>query len=279
MNLNSIRRQILFSTVRLDNDKTSGIPETGTGFLVMGYLDDGRGCPVVITNKHVVADAAKLTARFIARKPGVDEPNLGQEAEVKLPTDTWVGHPNDRVDVAAIPLGHGWDEIIKHCYNRVLPMSMLSTDTEDLEIDAIEEVTFVGYPSGLHDPKHFTPIARRGITATPIDMDMGGDPAFWVDGSVFGGSSGSPVYILDDRQPKPRFALVGIIAAAMQRLDKLPVRVGYAPHVDMAQALNLGVAFNARAIRETLETLMATAGGRIKPLGAAETEALTASAE
>jgi hypothetical protein len=152
-------------------------------------------------------------------------------------------------------------------FTRALPMSLLATEMPDLYTDAIEEITFIGYPDGRHDPKHLTPIVRRGITATPLDLDMGGAPTFLIDGSVFGGSSGSPVFLFnegayrgpDGLQIGTRIALVGIIAQTWIRGDALPVEVA-APHVKIAKELNLGVAFNSRAIKETVEVCAAATG-------------------
>jgi hypothetical protein len=241
---------------------------------MMGEVEGGDLCPVLVTNKHVVAGAARLNAHFVGKKADVDEPNLGSEVTVTLPADSWVGHPSENVDIAVIPLGPGWGTLTQHCFTRALPMSLLATDVAGFDSDAIEEITFVGYPSGLRDPKHFTPIARRGITATPLDMDMGGEPVFWIDGSVFGGSSGSPVFMLkegmyrvrDGMQFGTRFAVVGIVAATMTRQSEFPLHVASAPHIKIAQELNLGVAFNAQAIREAIAALIASGGRKIKPV-------------
>lgn len=65
------------------------------------------------------------------------------------------------------------------------------------EIDLIETVTFFGYPNGIWDTANFLPIARRGVTATPISIDFQGKKQFLIDASVFPGSSGSPVFIIN----------------------------------------------------------------------------------
>lgn len=263
MNVDTPGRQLLFSTVRITNVLTSGIPTTGTGFLVWVEMDQDRTSPLLVTNKHVVADSARLIAHFIKRKADIDAPDLGQGLDVSLDPRNWIGHPDPSVDVAVVPLALFYNQGIgQQVFTRALPLSVLATEVEDLYTDAIEEITFIGYPDGRHDPKHLTPIVRRGITATPLDLDMGGSPAFLVDGSVFGGSSGSPVFLLNEGTYRSsgggltigtRVALVGIIAATMVRRDQLPVEVASADHVKIAKELNLGVAFNSRAIKETIE--------------------------
>lgn len=272
MNVDTPGRQLLFSTVRITNVLNSGIPTSGTGFLLFVDLaEEGRISPLLVTNKHVVANSSRLAAHFIRRKGDVDEPDLGQGVEVTLDPTNWIGHPDASVDVAVVPLASIFQQHGHLLFTRALPMSLLATEITSLYTDAIEEITFVGYPDGRHDPKHLTPIVRRGITATPMDLDLGGNPTFLVDGSVFGGSSGSPVFLFNEgayRGPGglhlgTRIALVGIIAQTWVRGDALPIEVA-APHVKIAKELNLGVAFNSRAIKQTVEAFAAVAGLKLR---------------
>lgn len=56
----------------------------------------------------------------------------------------------------------------------------------------------VGYPKGLRDRANNLPIFRRGITATHPKFNYMGKPEFLVDMACFPGSSGSPVFILNE---------------------------------------------------------------------------------
>lgn len=56
----------------------------------------------------------------------------------------------------------------------------------------------VGYPRGLRDEKHNTPIIRQGITATHPALDYNNKPEFVIDIAAFPGSSGSPVLIYNE---------------------------------------------------------------------------------
>jgi hypothetical protein len=270
MDVNTPSKQMLFTTVRIMAHSPQGT-STGTGFLIDAKPAKDSHVPTVVTNKHVVAGATHLTFTFVARKPGENAPNLGEKRDFTFPvtTNPVVGHPNADVDVAAIPLhpvvAHAADEI----YYRILPPTLLPTAEEGAKFDALEEITFVGYPSGLADPVHHTPIVRRGITATPMAVRFGGRPVFLVDGSVFGGSSGSPVYLYNEGSYTDgtgglivgsRFVLVGIIAETLLRNTELPLAVSTTPHVKLAQELNLGVAFSWEAIAETLAELRKVLG-------------------
>ncbi|MGW1398839.1 hypothetical protein ACWCRF_09270 [Streptomyces sp. NPDC002405] len=140
MNVNTPGRQLLFSTVRIDNVLASGDVATGTGFLLFVDLEGGL-CPLLVTNKHVVAGAARLSATFIRRKPASDEPYLGQGVEVAVAPNAWFGHPNDRVDVAVLPLAGVLEQFGEQLFTRALPLSLLATEMPNLYVDAIEEIT------------------------------------------------------------------------------------------------------------------------------------------
>ena len=141
-------------------------------------------------------------------------------------------------------------------------------------MEAVDEVTFVGYPNGLFDSKSGTPIARRGVTATPITLDYEGWPAFLVDAPVFGGSSGSPVYsIQGGMRPNlngalvlgepERASLLGVLAAVYMRqvsgiVQALPAAqiVG---ELSMQQELDLGIVFRSSTIQECCQLIRASA--------------------
>ncbi|MHB1613211.1 MAG: trypsin-like peptidase domain-containing protein [Actinomycetes bacterium] len=232
-------KQLLFTTVRVVN-RGAGGESCGTGFIIDGSRDPSQSAPVLVTNKHVVKGAIQLELQFIKKHASENRPLLGERVSVTLadPGSHWVGHVDPAVDVAA-------------------------------DLDAIEEVIFVGYPDGHYDEAHLTPIVRRGITATPIALPFGGRPVFLLDGSVFGGSSGSPVFIYNNgmfRQGtnitmgQTRVLLVGIIAETMVRQNALPLQGAAVPHVRFSQELNLGVVFTWRAIDAAIDELFRVAG-------------------
>jgi hypothetical protein len=236
----------------------------GTGFLLHASIGSQKSLMFLATNKHVVEGATSLTLSFIARRPDVDLPALGLGVDVLIdnPTGIWVGHPDGEIDVALIHVGGIINALMGKIYYRSIPSTQMPSEGDGVYIDAVEEITFVGYPDGRQDPAHLTPIVRRGTTATPLELPFGGKPTFLIDGSVFGGSSGSPVFLMNNGMyrtgprevaPGNRLVLVGIIAATHVRENLWPVFVGTGPHVRIAQELNLGVVYNWTAINETIE--------------------------
>ncbi|MGL5353385.1 MAG: serine protease, partial [Clostridium sp.] len=63
---------------------------------------------------------------------------------------------------------------------------------------AIEDVTMVGYPNGLWNEANNLPLFRRGITASHPGFDFNDTNIGVVDMACFPGSSGSPIFILNE---------------------------------------------------------------------------------
>ena len=136
------------------------------------------------------------------------------------------------------------------------------------ELDALEEIIFIGYPSGIWDRKNLLPIVRKGITATPIAVDFDGERKFLVDASVFPGSSGSPVFLYNagsyhDKKSNlvvgSRLLFLGILTSVFYTKEENEIRLVPAPTVDRPvavsrQMIDLGVVYKWNLIMETVES-------------------------
>jgi S1-C subfamily serine protease len=144
MDVNTISKQLLFTTVKITAQMPGGI-STGTGF-IMNIGADDKFLPVVVTNKHVIDGASWVSIRMIGRKPGEDQPKLGDAHDFVVDPSKvhFVGHPDPATDIAAVPLlpilGAQFDSI----YFRTVSRSEMPTPDEGDRHDAVEEVTFVG---------------------------------------------------------------------------------------------------------------------------------------
>ena len=160
-------------------------------------------------------------------------------------------------------------------FYRCVDSNMLPTADQLAQLDAIESVTFVGYPNGIWDSTNLIPVARRGTTASPIGVDFEGTPRFLIDASVFGGSSGSPVFILNqgmytDKRGNTvvgsRVLFVGVIAAVFFRTElnqivAVPVPTQTQPMAQQREMIDLGIVFKARTVVETIEAFIKSRGG------------------
>ena len=188
---------VFFTTVRIDTISKDGNAGSGTGFLFT-HKYKGQDYPFVVTNKHVIADAVKGGITFI--RGHENKPKLGESFRIDFDNfeTHWHGHPDMDTDITVTPL----IPLVEFMKSQGVEVFFRSVETINIpnaeqqkQLDAIEEVVFIGYPNGIWDSKNFTPIIRKGTTATPLVLDYEGQKKFLIDASVFGGSSGSPVFI------------------------------------------------------------------------------------
>lgn len=277
MKVETLADNIFFNTVKIGTLSAAGLEGSGTGFFYEHHLTDGRRVLFVVTNKHVVKDQEQGLITFLMANKDA-QPDLGRSFGMRVDDfeRVWFGHPDSDIDIAicpALPLitavrqESGGDVFLRAVGSELIP------STEELsQLDAIESVTFVGYPNGIWDAKNFLPVARRGTTASPISVDFGGTPRFVIDASVFGGSSGSPVFILSsgmvsDRRGNTvtggqRLLFVGVVAAVFTRTDlnqivPMPIPTNVRPMAQHLEMLDLGIVFKARTVVETIDAFVA----------------------
>ncbi len=268
MDPRTITEQLLFSTVRLEAQKSQRT-EAATAFLFSYKETKGRNFIFLVTNKHVIAGAHTGRCFFTQRKDG--KPWIGKRFDIEIPdlAAQWHGHPVDEVDVAVMPVVPVLSAIKqagKSVFFRTIPHTLIPTDEKLRDLDPLEEVIFVGYPSGLFDSKNLMPILRRGTTATPPQLDYEGRPTFLVDASVFPGSSGSPVLICNrgiyatrtGTTVGNRVMLLGVIARVLIREEEGHIEIvaepsAMKPVIKSQQMIDLGIVYKARTVLETVK--------------------------
>lgn len=265
--------QLLFSTVRIEANKPTGV-EAGTAF-IFSYEHDKKTFLFLITNKHVVADST--SGRFFFTLSDGKNPKIGERFDVRLDKfkDLWFGHPRQDIDVTVMPLVPVLDAIKlqgKEVFFRSIPHTLIPTDEQLKELDALEEIIFVGYPSGIFDQKNLIPILRRGTTATPLQLDYEGSKTFLVDASVFPGSSGSPVLICNQGSYATKSGIVigsrvlfiGIISQVMIRqehgkIEIITIPTAEVPIFTTQQMIDLGIVYKSTAVLETVVGMLKSA--------------------
>lgn len=272
MRVETIADQLYFTTVRLEVEGDDG-RWTGTSFVYAVETNAGTA-HFLVTNKHVLEGGRQITFSLL-RSDG-DGPRLGDSMNLTVsdvPSDVWIGHAEPSVDVAVLPLSPILSELApshpRPFFKSVGPALSLTPSTADT-LDSLEDVTFIGYPSGIFDRHNHLPVARTGVTATPISVDYEGVPAFLIDASVFPGSSGSPVFIVNRgsyTQPGggvvvgSRVMFVGILAAVHVRqvegrMKELPTRLG----VEIDEPIDLGIVFKSWTVDSCIDRLLLKAG-------------------
>ena len=276
MVVKSLFEELLFSTVQIQTSVSGGV-SSGTGF-IFNYEYNSKSYPFLISNKHVVAGAIDGHILFhLAQGTEVDLEHTYTHP-IKNFSNQWFFHPDSEVDVAIMPIGSIIQQLSANnteiFYRAVSNDIVPSSDTLD-EIEAIEDVIIIGYPNGLYDTKHYLPIVRKGITATPVNIDFDERPQFIIDASIFPGSSGSPVFICNvgsftKKGSNTLFAgkrviFLGLVASVYTRsefnkLELITIPTQGVPMVKSSQMLDLGVVFKASCVVNAIELFLKQTG-------------------
>lgn len=279
MEPNTFLKQLLFSTVRIvadtDDSKKKSI---GTGFLIAKKINDTAQQIFLVTNKHVIAkadDTGKIVGKFSKAsfsfiKNEDNHPKLGDSVAINVDnlTDMFLQHPDENVDLAIYNISDLYNQLTQNLkqniFIRTILIEMIPKVSEDF--DAIEDVLFVGYPNGIFDQKNHLPIMRRGITASPYNVDFNGGKKFIIDAQVFPGSSGSPVFIKEQnlrngtlRLGTENYFFVGIISKVFHRDETGDLIESVAPTSPTAnsfsvkQMIGLGICEKSNQILELID--------------------------
>lgn len=255
---------IIRTTIRIEVLTKDGLTASGTGFFYQFQIDDAN-VPVIITNKHVVKDAVEGYMFFsVCDESGKIIESKKHRLTITDFEKSWIMHPDSNIDLCILPIA----EILKHSsvnkWNLVCHFLMKENIIDDNivnELSRLEDVTIVGYPDGIWDSYNNLPIVRRGITATPIQFNFENEPKFLIDAAIYGGSSGSPVFIFNQGSYSinntlyagSRLMLIGIVFAVAQHTVTGDLRIVDVPTNCIPQAVtnipnNLGVVIKAKKI-------------------------------
>ena len=221
--------------------------EVGTGFLVdIPVRDDPQHSFIaIVTARHIVdpksagcswANPSEIYVRVNVKnfkvgqkEDGVDELSLGL---VNAGKNVWYASPNDRVDVAVIPVSSTHVEELLRNDVRFIPVADFATkaETENYKVGIGDQIVTAGLVPALLDAQRNYPAFKFGrisnIPEEPLNMkctqaDKAVPRDVWlIAGNFVGGNSGSPIYLLP---PVPsavhRVMLIGILAGAIPDVD------------------------------------------------------------
>lgn len=189
----SISERMMFNTVRLvASDRSSW-----TGYFY-NFVIDNKIVPVIITNKHVVNYNSNETMTFYLHlRNGENESNESYQVTLTL---NWIFH--SKKDLCFCFVNPVFEFVKKQTGKDVfyiaIDETILPSQKMLEELSALEELVMVGYPIGLWDKNNNFPIFRKGYTASHPAIDFNESGIGLVDMACFPGSSGSPIYILNE---------------------------------------------------------------------------------
>lgn len=275
MNKMSLSEMITYSTVLIRCQYSNGTSGSGTGFIINLCQDkENNTCiPVLITNNHVVANSVKTVFEF-CRADENGNPIDTQPISFVYQGNAWIHHPDSSVDLCCLLLAEALRQLEKNntkVFYIPLKTNLIPTQNNLEELSAMEDVVMVGYPIGLSDTYNHKPIIRRGITSSHPKKDYQGKKETLLDMACYPGSSGSPVFILNQGSYTvptgivmgSRIHLLGVLYGGHEfnaqgvlhfaNLPNVPVPVTRIP-------INLGIMIKAERVLE-FETLFKGIGG------------------
>jgi hypothetical protein len=194
----------------------------------------GGVVPVMVTSTHLVSSAGRGAIYMPLR--GFDAAgNLSVALLEVVPrrkgVPFYVKHP--RLDVAAFR--------VRFPVGVQVPLLLTLLEEKNLNSNedprAGEEVAFVGFPEGQSTSLGMFPVLRSGKVAS-LDQSLFGLRSFLINGDVYPGDSGGPVFRLSKRG-KPQVVGMVVERLSTARRERFP----------------LALAVDAGAIRETLQLL------------------------
>ncbi len=268
---------IIRTTTRIEVLTKNGNIASGTGFFYQFQIGENN-VPVIVTNKHVIKDAIEGHMYFsIYDDTGKIVGWNKHQINISKFEEAWIMHPDDKIDLCIMPLAQIFELTSKQkiklaCH--FLIKENIVTESEMDELSSIEDVTVVGYPDGIWDSYNNLPILRRGITATSIKFNFENEPKFLIDAAIYGGSSGSPVFIFNQGSYSvgntlyagSRLKFVGIVYAVAQHTVTGDLKIVDVPTKNIPLAVteipnNLGVVIKAQKIFDFEDIIKERIGG------------------
>lgn len=267
----TLAENLNFTVLRVVATHQDGSAQIGTGYICLVELTDTITTQVLITNRHVVEGANALLFDVHLASESEEAPDT-ETAQINLSLSDTFALVHPACDLVAILVSPAINKVAAARQRKIflagLPRSIFLTDEAAPTLDLVEPITMVGYPSGLWDEQNKLPLFRRGYTASHPAIDFNGKPEFSVDIAVFSGSSGSPVFLIEQGllfnkgdtawSPKQRFFFLGTLWGGPRMTEKgeikiVPVPTGGSAHVETGVRMHLGWVIKAKETTSLLD--------------------------
>jgi hypothetical protein len=155
---------------------------------------------LLITTRHAVESYEEIELCLSVRKAGTDNQFTVDSFKVSLDRNTF-DHPIARIDLSAISIDPMISDLGRkgiEVRRAVLTNVILDSAKFLRSCPSVQKIYMVGYPIGLWDRVNNSPLVTTGVTATPLTLDFNGEMEFLVNCNAFPGSSGSPIFAVND---------------------------------------------------------------------------------
>ena len=241
--------EIAYITARIAIQNPDATISIGTGFFYHASLQEGtdRALILLISNKHIfVNPMGRLIISLNCRKQdGTPEfGNIVTFDQVGF-ADAYFVHPNPDVDLACVNVSG-----ITRTNAFYMTLSDIFLKPIDYErVTLASNVIFVGYPENRYDIVNNLPLIRSGTIASMPTVNFNGKGQIVIDGQIFPGSSGSPVFVAWEGE----YSLLGVVSETLIRHSQLQTLPANMPPVGVQQILGLGIVVKQEHIRELID--------------------------
>ncbi len=172
----------------------------GTGFFYNAprFTDENQNTTWFVTCRHVyegIYDGHDTAHVWINRRDGRGATPVPVPLRDNLDRPLWTVHSEHDVAVLAVG-GVLGKELIGEIAVEVFPQrdhSLTKSEAQSVGVSEGDGVFILGFPVGWKRSFHHYPVVRYGIIAQIRGLFDGWHSTYLVDGSAFGGNSGSPV--------------------------------------------------------------------------------------
>lgn len=249
----------LFNPIHLKALVAIGIKEkkrffcSATGFLI-GFIAKNSKFPekrrywvFLVTNRHVFEKKKYVDLRFNKKGGGTEifrQPLFFPNNESR-----WLAHKNKRVDLALLNISPKiLDQYNVDWFFFYEEMFAYYRDFKKIGIEIGDEVYIPGFPLGIAGKTQNYPCVKWGILSRLDKELIKREKSFWIDSSIFPGSSGSPVILkptihsLTGTPAVSRIYLIGVISSYLPYEEKLYTLQTTPPSVVSLERENSGLA-------------------------------------
>ncbi|MCY3966993.1 MAG: serine protease [bacterium] len=207
---------------------------TGTGFFYNAphFSNENQNTTWFVTCKHVYMGIYHNSATvliWINRQDGSGATPVPVPFTDRLNKPLWTVH--EEHDVAVFPVGAVLsDELQSQVAVEIFPQrdhSLTKSQAKNSGVSEGDGVFILGFPIGWQESDHHYPVARYGIIAQIKGLFDGWHSTYLVDGSAFGGNSGSPVITkfevasIQGTSANSETRLIGMVSAYKNKLTSL----------------------------------------------------------
>jgi hypothetical protein len=236
-----------------DSDKKEKFICDASGFLIgfiaknSKYPEKRRYWVFLVTNRHVFEDRDEVYLRFNKKEGGTEifrQPLFFPNSKEKR----WLAHKNKKVDVALLNVSpkileeHGVDYFF---FNE--EMFAYYKQFGKIGIEIGDCVYILGFPLGIAGRSQNFPCVKWGIISRIDKEVIKKDKSFWVDSSIFPGSSGSPIILrpsihsLTSTPAVSQVYLLGVVSKYIPYVERLYTHQTKPPTVVSLERENSGL--------------------------------------